>query len=183
MNRIVLITLLCACFFCGKLSADTVYFYMGPNFTDVYGNDPYSTSDHISGWISTPTAFDPGMHDYYPDPPTFSFTDGRLTIDSSNYVPSILSIFVDQNGNISDWSFFLSSNDGIFGSCNSSLPFFVCSGGTLDFTYNFNTSSGGAVASPGHWSVAGVPEPSSLTLLGLGGVMCGIFERRIRVNC
>jgi hypothetical protein len=157
-----------------SLKADVTYTYTGQDFTDVYGSDPYSTSDHLSGWISEPTALTPGEHDYVGILPDFSFTDGRYTIDSANSGFSLLSLFVEPSGQIDTWFFIFDATDAVFGSCESVQSFFDCSSGVQDFTFDQVSNSGGDNSdSPGTWTQGAVPEPASALLFvsGMMGVM------------
>jgi hypothetical protein len=152
-----------------SLKADVTYTYTGQDFTDVYGSAPYSTSDHLSGWISEPTPLAPGEHDYVGSLPDFSFTDGRYIIDSANSGFSLLDLFVEPSGQIDTWFFILDSTDAVFGSCESVQSSFDCSSGVQDFTFDQVSNSGGEnFDSPGTWRLGAIPEPASAALLGSG---------------
>jgi hypothetical protein len=177
MLRIVVIVVM-QFFAIGHLRADT-YYYTGNPFTEVYGTAGYSTSDYLSGSITTATPLLAGQFYTfldYPDSglfdlPTFSITDGHQTIDGSNITSGVFSFALDTSGQITTWAFYVSNETGSFGTCGSVVSWFTCTPTPTDFTYVFATESGGNVPdNPGRWSTtATVPEPSSLALLGLVG--------------
>lgn len=162
-----LLLLICAS---SPLFADYTYSYIGNNFTDVYGTEGYTTSDSLRGWISTPVQLTAGNSYEFFSLPSFSFSDGHQTIDQSNATSEFFNFYVDYSGQITDWSVSLSSSAGLMGSCNSGTGG-TCIPAPADFTYMFGSGSGAEVAdNPGRWVTGQAPEPSTLLLLGIGGL-------------
>ena len=76
MTRLNLVVLVILAGLVGSrpLLADNVYSYTGTTFTEVYGTEPYTTSDFIQGTITTPTPLLPGTNNLFvSDMPAFSF--------------------------------------------------------------------------------------------------------------
>src|ERR1700760_996179 len=102
--ELVLIALVAVCAVSTPLFADSIYSYTGNNFTDVYGSEPYTTSDSIQGSITTATALAPGSFNFFFGLPAFSFFDGLHTIDQTNADFALFILLTDASGNIVDWS-------------------------------------------------------------------------------
>jgi PEP-CTERM motif len=160
--------------------ADTTYIYTGANYTEVYGTEGYSTDNFLSATLTVANPFSGGLHNFAPSfPGTFTFTDGIHSLDETT-ANSLSFVFdVDAQGNILASSFFVSTPDFIFGSCQ-----LFCQDPPVDFSFVFATESGGNVSTAGVWSIAtpSVPEPSAIVLLGSGLIaLHARFRRKLNI--
>ena len=160
------------------------YTYTGNDFTQVFGIGGYTTSDHLYGYIETPSALMPGQTYYLFSLPAFSFTDGVQTIDQSNATSDFFILALDNNGVIYNWTWDVQSTAGIIGSCAGNGAAGHCVPEPVDFGAENLTASGGNVDNnPGHWTAGTVPEPGSSLLLGIGAlVLLGLAVRPRLLN-
>jgi hypothetical protein len=155
--------------------ADTTYSYMGNPFTD-YNGESCVAPCHLTGSFEVATALAANLVSAAVTPVTYSYTDGTRPISPANDGGfAFFRISTDSSGMIDGWDIelgnpfpttatILSLSGGGSGSDNETYDE---SGphGFVPFGFESNTTAG-------VWTISatnsGVPEPSSLTLLGVG---------------
>lgn len=155
-----------------------VYEYTGEPFTTVTG--PFTTSDFVSGFVefsSMPAPLGTFDETVISD---YAFTAGPLTLTPSTPGSGVFANFsFDATGKIVTWlitvtGFTSGTDNGLEESINTDWNGIDGD----DFVAIDDLAAGYAenALSPGVWSP--VPEPSSLTLVGLGGVTLLFAIRR-----
>jgi hypothetical protein len=168
--------------------ADVTYTYDGNPFSYV-GTGPDVTN--VSGSF-TVASFLPANTTLTLTPYTvggtitsLDFTDGRSIWGIDDYVThsdqagsnpvgidSLFSVTTDATGEIVSWYFNILSTTGLINSWNSPswdspISGYVVGDGSQQW-YNYNA---GNLNAPGTWTVSGIPEPATIILLTLGGLV------------
>ncbi|HZQ48423.1 MAG TPA: PEP-CTERM sorting domain-containing protein [Verrucomicrobiae bacterium] len=176
--------------------AQVTYTYTGDPFS--YNGSAYSYVTHVSGsfTVASPLAANTTLN-LFPYTvggtiTSYSFTDGRYTLNNGNYATSnpigygtggsapTFAVTTGASGNIINWDLNILSPAAYINSYNVSS----WSAPVYNTLYNEGGPSDGVVAEPsspydaynfgsaGTWTVTGVPEPGTLSLmaLGLGGL-------------
>jgi hypothetical protein len=103
LYAVVLAAVLFGLMFPKQASANT-YEYTGGMYTSCYGTyTPCLGLNSVTGWLTT-DALGPNLTNQVIDPTSFSFSDGLITLDSSNTVTSYFEFSTDAEGNITNWS-------------------------------------------------------------------------------
>jgi len=143
------------------------YTYTGNVFSSAVG--VYDTNDYVHGYFTLTSPLGSNFPYSQITPLTFSYFDGHVTVDSSNYnsLPGYIWYYVstDDNGNVQAWRFQLLSQDGTILTFNTPGGN-RRDGGYLGLDLNNNGENSG---NPGVWVVSAtvVPEPSTFFPLSL----------------
>ena len=165
----------------GGARADTIYTYTGNNFTDVAA-PPYTTSDHISGFIDLAIPLGDNATNVNVSPVSFSFSDGVQTISSlQTTLGDVFNFFTNAVGDISSWNVFIMT-EGRSEIQSQNLTTI----GARDVVFDSGTlftAGASNIARPGAWTVSTTPLPATLPLFATGlGAMGLLGWRRKRKN-
>lgn len=161
--------------------ASVTYTYTGLNFTSVTGSSPQvTTNNHFSGFVTFADVPTPGSTLYdITNVTAFSFSDGVRTLSSAagdhEFFHGDFFSF-DSSWNLVNWQFSCVP-DSQTGNGNQmyTTPSFEQSRLNAGATQSAVNSGGGAWLTP-----TNVPEPGSLGLLALGGLM--LLRGRTRLH-
>ena len=153
----------------------TTYTYTGNPYTEVMGS--YTTAMSVTGTFALSSALGANLVNFSALPlvTAFSLSDGFQTFTQADAFPGAtqLSFYTDGAGAVTGWfiEYGFSSQEAI-ATCNgpAGVGFGHCSdaaGPVLDVGINTQDDFGTVIGSPGVWSSAAAPEPSSHTGLFL----------------
>ena len=174
-----------ACLLCIVASpawATVIYTYTGNNFDTFSAPSSPDASMNVTVTLEFANLLSSDLNEQFILPDRFSISDGINTIDNTNSTGGSFRVGTDSLGNIDSWFIFATASPGAdvdwyIETINSS----VFTGLVWDFG-RIRTTSGDDTAnimdSPGSWSVATVPEPSIIWLLGSGLALIGFARRK-----
>jgi len=188
--------------------ATVIYTYTGQNFDEVFGTAGYATSMNVAGSFTRSSLLpsDTPLTDYSASISSYSFQDGVNPFTEANSAIDYFGLQTDLLGNIVEWEISVSTLSLVSGvgktvlvietsnSPSSGSPRKIDGGSvgtcvswdstTGCYEYNWDSQGDGSGLlrgdsyEPGSWTSSAVPEPTTLTLMGLG--LAGIGYRRKR---
>ncbi len=155
--------------------AAIMFDYQGNNFTNVVS--PYSTGDNVSGWIELASELQANANDLTLAPVAFSFTDGVQTITNLNaLIATFNDVDTDIDGLPVEWNIQLCIDAGCSTNAIETID-------ALGLRIDTATSGGVTVLvsdDPGSWEYKTVPEPATISLVGIGLAGLACLRRRKR---
>ncbi|MGD0420377.1 MAG: VPLPA-CTERM sorting domain-containing protein [Xanthobacteraceae bacterium] len=158
-------------------SADTIYTYMGNDFTSISGS--YTSTEMVTGTIDLATALGDNFGLGPISPVSYSFSDGQQTLTNTNSYISNNLFETDSAGTIDQWLW------GVFNPLlyTSQIDTYNTSGLIVEDAVFTPTSLAFNLGNPGTWttSVATTPLPAALPLFASGlGVIVVLGRQRKR---
>jgi hypothetical protein len=146
-----------------------IYTYSGPLFTDIYGNPPVDSADHITASItfSSPLQSNYEYFSSFVGIQSWTITDGHQQYSGSSTMPDWFELYLatgNDASQIEGW--FFSASEDYTG------QFMYTS---TDFDYSeYSLDDSATTIEAGQWNMSTVPEPSGLILLSSGILGLGV---------